>query len=406
VERGASLTSDAPERAPDRPLAAATLAVHAGEGQPVPRRPAAVPIYQTAPFVFASGQELGEAFASNELGGLYSRFANPTVRAVEEKLAALEGAEDAVAFASGMAAASSTLATLLRSGDRLLASSEIYGGTSSWLGWLAAHHPEVAVERAPIAELVARVDDAATAPAVVFVESPSNPLARCCDLAALAAACRRRAATLVVDGTFATPILQRPLELGAAVVVHSATKFLAGHDDVVAGLVAGDAATMARVRQTMLLGGACLDPHAAFLVGRGMKTLAVRVERASENAARLAQFLARHPAVERVHYPADDPVARRQMLLPGPMLACDLAGGAEAVRRLLDALRLVRIVPSLGGVDTAAMAPALTSHRALAPAERRVLGIGDGLLRLSVGIEAADDLERDLGAALDAAAAR
>ena len=378
-----------------------TRAVHAGERQPAPRRAAAVPVYQTAPFLFESLEELEAAFADPAQTGLYSRYHNPTVGAVEEKLAALEGAEEAVAFASGMAALAAALAAVLRSGDLLLAARETYGGTDALLGWLRERHPEVAVERPPLAAIAEAVARAPRRPAAVLVETPSNPLLACCDLEGLAGACRARGSALLVDNTFATPVLQNPLLLGADLVLHSATKYLAGHSDVTAGLVAGTRERLAPVRRAARIAGAILDPHAAFLVGRGMKTLALRVERQSATAARLAELLAARPAVSRVAYPGDDPVARRQMRAGGGMLAFELAGGGAAVRRFVGALGLVQLIPSLGGVESSVSVPALTSHRGLSPERRAELGIADGLVRLSAGIEETEDVLADVAGALD-----
>lgn len=380
----------------------ATRAVHAGERQNAPRSGVAVPIHQTAPYRFDRADELERAMGSPTQEGIYSRNANPTVRVVEEKLAALEGAEDARAFASGMAAISATLSTLLASGDRLLCSADVYGGTSAWLAWLMRRHPEIAVERSPLDALPARLErELPRETRAVFVETPANPLLGCCDLGRVAAACRRHGLTLVVDNTFATPILQRPLELGADVVVHSATKFLAGHSDVTAGLVAATAETMAALDETRRLAGGVLDPHAAFLLGRGMKTLALRMERHSANAARLAALLAEHPAVERLHYPGLDPIARGQMSAGGGMVSFVVRGGWEAAARVMDRVEIFAIIPSLGGVESGVSSPAITSHRHLSSEERAALGIEDGLLRLSVGIEDADDLAADLERALD-----
>lgn len=384
----------------DQPLRPGTRAVHAGERQPAPRRPATVPVYQTAPFLFDSVDELQRAFGSGELAGLYSRYGNPTVRAVEEKLAALEGAEDAVAFASGMAALHGALAAVLRSGDLLIAARELYGGSHALLGWIGEHQPEVEVSRPRLADVAAAVASAPRAPRAVLVETPSNPGLACCDLAALGDACRARGTVLVVDNTFATPVLQTPLLLGAQLVVHSATKFLGGHSDVTAGLVAGSGELIARVRKAEMVAGGCLDPHAAFLVGRGMKTLVLRVERQSATAARLAEVLGEHAAVAAVRYPGLDEIGRRQMRMGGGMLAFELRGGGEAVPRVLDRLRIWQLIPSLGGVESGVGVPALTSHRQLLPAERAELGIGDGLVRLSVGIEDAEDLIADLLQAL------
>jgi cystathionine beta-lyase/cystathionine gamma-synthase len=414
----------------ERPDAPATRAVHAGEepASPVTRRPAGSVVYHTAPFVFGSTEELDGAFAAGGREGVYSRFGNPTVRVAEEKLAALEGAEEAVAFASGLAAMSAAVSSCVASGDTIVASTDLYGGTAVQLDRLVRSHPEVAVEQVPLAGLEGRLTDASRpAPRLVILETPSNPLLACCDLAAVAAAARERGSLLLVDNTFATPVLQTPLRLpgggGADLVVHSATKYLGGHSDATGGFVAGSAERMEPVKEAQMYGGACLDPHAAFLLARGMKTLALRVERQSENAARLAEFLARHPAVHGVRYPGNDPVARRQMRAGGGMLTFELAGAEQAdstrnggllkadstrnggllkaAARVVDRLRIFHIIPSLGGVESGVSIPALTSHRSLDPETRRALGIGDGMLRLSVGIEAEDDLRADLEQALE-----
>lgn len=405
------------------PRGPSTRAVHAGEAVPRPAwRAAVVPIYQTAPWTFDSVDELERAYAGERADALYSRYGNPTVRALEEKVAALEGADDAVAFASGMAAIAATLGTLLRSGDRLLAADELYGGTDGLLAWSAARQPEAAIERVPLGKIAERLEAEAAgiagggrrpaAPlAAVFLETPSNPLLACCDLAAVAARCRRlgeasgRPVALVVDGTFAPAPVQQALALGADLVVHSATKLLAGHSDVTAGVVAGSAEAVAAIRRSMIVGGGCLDPHAAFLVARGAKTLSLRLARQAENAERLARLAAAHPAVARVCWPGFDPVARAQMTSGGSMLALDLAGGGPAAAAFVDALAVVRIIPSLGGVETGVSLPARTSHRGLDPDARRARGIGDGLVRLSCGIEDGEDLEEDVERALDAAAA-
>jgi len=390
-------SSDSPE----------TRAVHAGERVSAPRRPAGAAIYQTAPFVFDSTEELDHAFAAGGGEGVYSRQGNPTVRTAEEKLAALEGAEEAVAFASGLAAVSAVVSSLVASGDRVLASTDLYGGTVAWLAWMARRQPEVTVEAVPLSDLASRLSDGgAPAPALVLAESPSNPLLACCDLAEVASAARARGARLVVDNTFATPVLQTPLHLhggeGADIVVHSATKYLGGHSDATGGFAAGSRELMGPVREAQVLVGGCLDPHAAFLLSRGMKTVALRVERQSENAARLAGFLAGHPAVASVRYPGNDPVARRQMRAGGGMLAVEVVGGLAAAAALADRLELFGIIPSLGGVESGISLPALTSHRRLSAEQRAEIGIGDGLVRLSVGIEGYDDLEADLSRALDA----
>lgn len=383
-------------------VGAATAAVQAGEHQPPPHAPAVTPIYQTAPFFFSSAAELTEGFNRPDLKGLYTRYGNPTVRVVEEKLAALEGGEDAVAFASGMAAISATLSTLLSEGDHLVAAADLYGGTSGWLSWLTERFPSITVEAVALDALAERLEAGVeTRTRAIYLETPTNPLLRCCDLPRVAAACQAADIPLVVDNTFATPILQRPLEYGATFTVHSATKYLGGHSDVTAGLVAGSAEAIGALHRLQRLSGGCLDPHAAFLLARGMQTLAVRVERQSANAARLADLLRGHPAVERTYYP-DDEIARRQMASGGGMLSFDAAGGLAGAHRVLDHLRLFRLMASLGGVESSAVLAAATSHKMLTPAERAALGISDGLIRLSIGIEAGADLEADLTQALEA----
>lgn len=365
-----------------------------------PHAPAVTPIYQTAPFFFDSAAELTEGFERPDQAGLYTRYANPTVRVVEEKLAALEGGEEAVAFASGMAAISATLGALLREGDRLVAAADLYGGTSGWLSWLTEHFPSIEVEAVAL-EALAQHLEAGFDPRTraVYLETPTNPLLRCCDLPRIGAACRGAGVPLVVDNTFATPILQQPLSHGATYSVHSATKYLGGHSDVTAGLVAGSAEATTPVRRLQRLAGGCLDPHAAFLLARGMQTLALRVERQSDNAARLAELLRGHTAVERAYYP-DDELAQRQMKSGGGMVSFDVVGGLAAAHRVFDRLKIFRLMASLGGVESSAVLAAATSHKGLTPAEREALGISDGLIRLSIGIEDGADLEADLAQAL------
>lgn len=381
-----------------------TRAVHAGERQAVPHRPAVVPIYQTAPFLFDDVAELDRTFAEPNPTGLYSRYANPTVRVVEEKIATLEGVEDAVAFASGMGAISGALSTFLRSGDRLLAAADVYGGTSAWLGWLAERHPEVRIERLPLGELASCLERTDETLRAVYFETPTNPVLTCGDIGRIARAAHSRGAVVIVDNTFATPVLQRPAEHGADLVVHSATKFLGGHSDLTAGLVAGPAGLIQQVRTTMLQGGACLDPHAAFLLGRGMKTLALRVERQSANAAHLVERLQGHRRVARVHYPGLDPVGRAQMRSGGALFAFDLAGGleesGEAAARLVERLEVFQIMPSLGSIESGVILPRIASHRSLTVQQRAALGIAEGTVRVCCGIEDPEDLAADLEQAL------
>lgn len=361
-----------------------------------------MPVVLTAPFRFSSSDELAVAFAGGPGPGQYSRYENPTVRSVEVKLAALEGAADAVAFASGMAAVAATVEALLpAAGGRVLAARELYGGTDAFFTWASTHRRGVELVQVALNALPAALAAMATPPNLVYLESPTNPQLRIIDLVALAAACRARGSALVVDNTFATPILQNPLEHGATAVLHSATKFLGGHSDLTAGVVATAHATLAAtIRDLRSLTGACLDPHAAYLLGRGMKTLALRIERQASTAANLASWLADHPRVEAMHYPAWETLPAGQMRGGGAMLSLVLRGGDRAAASMVDRLRLFAILPSLGGVESGVSIPAITSHRGLGSAARSALGIAPGMVRLSVGIEALADLRADLAQAL------
>ncbi|MDX1630248.1 MAG: PLP-dependent aspartate aminotransferase family protein, partial [Thermoanaerobaculia bacterium] len=320
----------------------ATRAVTAGEETEPPRPPATPAVYQTAPFLFSSTRELEEAFAGEGDHGLYSRYSSPNSEAVEAKIATLEEAEGAVAFSSGMSAIASVLSSLLRSGSHLVVARELYGGTLAWLEHLRERQPEIGTERVALDRLRERLREC-PGPDLVWVESPTNPRLRCIDLSNLATGCREAGAKLAVDNTFATPVLQRPLSLGADLVVHSATKYLGGHSDVTAGVVAGRRGLLEPIRRHRRLGGAVLDPHAAFLLNRGIKTLFLRVERQSASASRLAETLGEHGAVLRVFYPGLDPLGRRQMRAGGGMLSFEVRDG-ETAAAVVDHLRRFRIL--------------------------------------------------------------
>lgn len=380
---------------PERPPNLRTLAAHAGHSRPeVPTPPASLPIYQASVFEFADLAQVEAVQSGAGPGFIYSRMGNPTCAALESDVSRLEGADAALAVASGMGAIFAVLFGLLSAGDHLVAGDELYGGSYAVI---ARELKRFGVE----ATFVDATDPAAVAAAlrpntrVCYVETITNPTMRVVDLPALAALCRPRGVRLIVDNTFATPIHCQPLRLGADAAVHSATKFLGGHSDVTAGVVAGSQDVIAAARNAAVLTGATLDPFAAWLVVRGIKTLAVRVERQSANAAELARRLAEHPRVARVHHAF------------GPMLAFEVnpaAGeqddGLAAADRVLSALRLIRITPSLGGATTTSSHPVLTSHRAMPPEERARLGIRAGLIRLSVGVEDVEDIWADLQAAL------
>ncbi len=339
----------------------------------------------------------------------YQRYFNtPNQAAVVGKVAALEGAEDGVLLSSGMAAISTTLLTLLRSGDHAVLQEELYGGTHAFVVDLfqrfGINYSFVALSP----ETIQRALTARTK--VIFLESPTNPLLRVVDLRRVTDLARARGVTTVIDNTFATPINQNPLALGIDVVLHSGTKYLGGHSDIQCGIVLTTAELTAQIRHNACHLGGSLNASTCYLLERSLKTLHLRVERQTDNAARLAQFLARHAAVLRVHYPGlpADPghaVARAQMRAFGAMLAFEVKPGisADAVQRRLT---LVRPAASLGGVETTICSPVQTSHAKLSAADRQRLGITEALLRLSVGVEHPDDLIDDLARALDADAVK
>ncbi|MGI0053834.1 MAG: trans-sulfuration enzyme family protein [Thermoplasmata archaeon] len=394
-------------RVPFRPLpewaGTATRLVHGGDRPERNAGSIVPPIYASSIFRFPA--EFSQS-APHGAEYLYSRYENPTVEAAAEVVRDLEGAETARLFSSGMGAISATMLSFLRAGDEVVAPESLYGGT---LGLLRELLPLWGIRVRLLSDAEAALPEEHLRPGtkLVFLESPTNPTLRIYDLARWAEAADRVGALSVVDSTFATPIVQRPLDLGFDLVVHSATKALGGHSDLTAGAVAGAAPLLERIRPTHLVLGSALDPFAAFLLLRGMRTLSLRVERQSRSAARLVEELARHPKVLRIYYPGrSDPgqeeLARRQMRTRGGVLAFEPVGGARAARELMRRFALIAPAASLGGVESVVSLPAETSHVALTAAERERRGIGDGLLRLSVGIEETEDLVRDVLGALDA----
>jgi cystathionine beta-lyase/cystathionine gamma-synthase len=387
----------------NRPLGPDTRAVHAGKRLD-PSGALTEPIFQTAPFSFAGTDALAKAASGEPPDAFYTREGNPNWTAAEKKLAALEGAEDAVLFGSGMGAISTAFLAHLKAGDHVVATEDLYGGAlrlfRDVLEPIGVTVTLVSTEPRPRLEEAIRRETR-----WLYVESPTNPLVKIVDLEFVAEIARRRSVAAVIDGTFASPILQRPLELGFDLVLHSATKYLNGHADVTAGFVAGSRALLEPIRSRRVRTGAILDPHAAFLLTRGMKTVGLRVRAQSENALLLAAFLSKSPAVERVHYPGlpshpGHDAARRQMSAFGAMLAFDVRGGLPKAQEFLSRMELITLATSLGSVETTADLPWLTSHRAVAPEKKRELGIQEGTIRLSVGIEDIEDLKADMAQAL------
>ncbi len=392
----------------------ATRLVHAGERQVPAAVPVATPIYASVTYTYGSMAEVDKVFGGEMPGYVYSRYANPTVTALENAVHALEGGFAASAFGSGMAALhAALLACDIAPGVTVLASQDLYGATIGLLNTVFTAF-DVSTIMADYSDLDALEQKARQAkPRIMIAETISNPLLKVCDLARCAEIAHAVGARLIVDNTFATPYLCRPFDLGADVVVHSATKYLGGHGDVMGGIViAREESQHNALRSIMKLAGGIMSPYDAHEILRGLKTLALRVERQCANAQTIATKLSADRRVARVHYPALATVdARRQLertLRPhyaGAMVAIELANNSkEGAFRFMDALRLVVRSTSLGDVFSSALHPATASHRDVAPARRRALGIADGLVRLSIGIEYVNDILADLDQALDASA--
>jgi cystathionine gamma-synthase len=387
-------------------LSAATLSVWGGEESSLLQGATQVPVVYSAAYGYPDLESWLEVALGRRPGHIYSRNTNPTVEAFETKVRLLEGAPAATSFASGMAAISNTLFTLLSPGDRIVSVKDSYGGTNKlFLEFLPRFGVRVDLCDTTDHE---RIEAAVAAGCrVLYLETPTNPTLKVVDIARLAAAGRRAGAVVVTDNTFATPINQNPLALGADLVIHSATKFLGGHADALGGVVCGDPGLVGRIYHFREITGAALDPMAAFLLIRGMKTLHLRVRQQNESALRIARRLQGHPAVAAVFYPGlethpQHDIARRQMRGYGGVLSFMLEGGFEAVKRVLPRLRLARRAANLGAVETIAGPPATTSHVECSAAEREAMGIPEGLVRYSVGIEDANDLIADLEQALGA----
>jgi cystathionine gamma-synthase len=383
-----------------------TLIVHGGEPREHAYHALAAPIVQTATYTFGSTPDLVRFMEGREEREEYGRYGNPTVRLVEEKLAALEGADDAVAFSSGMAAVTTAILALVRQGAHVVLFSDCYRRTRQFvrdvLGRFGVEHTLV-----PPADLDALARAIRPETRLVVSEAPTNPYNTVLDLPRLAALCREHRVKTLIDATFATPVNLRPMEHGIDLVVHSGTKYLAGHNDVLAGMVAGKAGPVSLVRELRHVLGGVLDPHAAYLVLRGMKTLGVRVQRQNATAQALAEALEGHPRVRRVWYPglASHPQhehAKRLMSGFGGVVTFALEADVEATSRFIDALEIPRIGPSLGGVESLVEQPALMSYFELSSQERSAVGIPDELVRYAVGLEDPDELIADVLRALSA----
>lgn len=391
-------------------LPKSTEAVHAGERRFRAHDSLIVPIVQTAVYTFDNTAALAgyyeeRMFWDEPEREEYGRYGNPTVRAVEAKLAALEGAQEAMLVSSGMAAVTTTLLLMLSNGDHMILADQCYHSTLTFCEKVLKRYG-VECTTVPCGDYTAL--EAAIRPntRLVYAESPTNPFMRCLDYARFIEIARRHHLKTVVDTTFATPINQRALDHGVDVVIHSVTKYLAGHNDVMAGVVMGSFETMNPLRQAQGMLGAIVDPHAAYLILRGLKTLALRVARHNANGMAVARFLESHPKVRRVWYPGleshpDHAVAAADMAGFGGVVSFEVAGDRDQTHRFIDALRIPTVGPSLGGVESLISPLALMGYADLAQEERDALGISDQLVRLCLGIEETDDLLADLAQALE-----
>ena len=381
-----------------------TSLVHGGQ-KPDPLKAVVTPIYQTSTFAFENAQNGADCFAGESDGYIYTRLGNPTVRALEDAVAILEGGFGGIALASGMGAVTTVYMSFLSAGAHIVSTDAVYGASRSVL---ENHLSRFGVQASFVdTSDLARVE-AALRPntRLLYVETPANPTITLTDISACAELCRERGIRLVVDNTFCSPYLQRPLELGADVVLHSVTKFINGHADVVGGVIVAKTATDHTLMYNVMTSlGPSMDPHQAFLVSRGLKTLSLRLERAQANATMIADYLEKHPAVAWVRYPglASHPqreLALKQQSGPGAMISFGLKGGFEAGRILMDNVHLAALAVSLGGVETLIQHPASMTHAKVSAEAKLLAGITDDLVRYSVGIEAVEDLIADLDQAL------
>lgn len=378
-----------------------TEAVRGGTDLSRKNGPLATPIYQTSTFEVTDNEQQLRATPTDMF---YTRYGNPTCTVAEGAIAELEGVDAALLFASGMNAITTSIMALLKSGDHIVAQRDIYGGTNKFLTqWL----PKFGIETTFVDTVEYDQHENAIRPntKLLYLESPTNPTLRVVDVKRAAAIGKQHRLITMIDSTFATPVNQRPVEFGIDLVMHSGTKYFAGHSDLICGIMAGRGDLIEQIHHTRTTLGGVMDPHAAWLLLRGIKTIAIRVQRQNLNALRVAQFLAKHPKVKTVNYPFLDghpqhSVAVAQMQGGGGMLSFEVDGTGEDACRLSESLRLFTLAPSLGGVDSLVSIPVLTSHAMISAEDRARMGVTEQLIRLSVGIENADDLIADLEEAL------
>jgi methionine-gamma-lyase len=382
-----------------------TLAVHAGESPCRATGALDTPIYQSNTFVSADADEMAAAYSGELSAYTYTRYGNPTIHALEEKLAALESGEAAQAFSSGMAAISSAILGYVRAGDHIVASQSLYGGAHHFLN---KKLPSLGVSNTFVSSTRPEEFEKALQPntKLIYFETPSNPTLEILDIAALAELARTRGIPSMIDNTFATPVLQQPLKMGVTVVVHAATKYLCGHGDAMGGVVIGPKDYIHHLNQEIIrdLGGV-ISPFNAWLILRGIRTLHLRVPAQCSNAQKIAEFLTGHPKVERVNYPGlpghvGHDLASKQMKAFGAMISFEVKGGNEGGKKVMNHVNLFARAASLGDLRSLIVHAASTSHRAVPRELRLSMGVSDGLVRLSVGVEAVEDLVQDLDRAL------
>lgn len=389
----------------DKGLGFSTRAIHAGYSAKENYGALNPPIYQTSTFVFNDVEEGRARFAGEQEGYIYTRLGSPTVKLLEERVAVLEGADSGVAFASGMGAVSAVILGLLKSGDHIIATDALYGGTYSFF--------ELIKEKFNIDYTLVDMtnpddirDHIRSNTKMIYIETPVNPTMKLVDLEKAAVIAKEIDAVSVVDNTFMSPYLQQPIKFGIDIVLHSATKFIGGHGDVIAGIVVGSKEMMQTIKMKSLKSyGSVISPFDAWLLLRGLKTLTVRLDRQSENAHLIAEFLENHPKVDKVFYPGlksfpQYALVQKQMKAPGGLLSFELKGGLQAGIDLLNNVQICQLAVSLGDVDTLIQHPASMTHSPIPVEERLKMGITDGLVRLSVGLEDPDDLIMDLERAL------
>lgn len=378
-----------------------TEAIHGGASLDKRNAPMEEPIYQTSTFQVTDSDEQVRATNTDMF---YTRYGNPTHTAVEKRIAELEGADAALLFASGMNAITTSLMALLKAGDHIVAQRDIYGGVTKFLSfWL----PKMGIETTFVDTIDYDQHVRAIRPntKLLYLESPTNPTLRVIDLRKTAAIARDHGLISAIDGTFGTPINQRPVEYGIDLVLHSGTKYFGGHTDLICGVATGRKDLIDIIRGTRTTLGGVMDPHAAFMLLRGIKTLAVRVERQNESALRIAEFLSAHPKVRSVNYPflkghPQRSLATEQMKGGGGVLSFEVEGTGEDAKRVSEALQLFILAPSLGGAESLVSIPVLTSHAMISAEHRKQIGVTEQLVRLSVGVEHVDDLIADIDHAL------